>query len=218
MPIEIILSVFDPFQGCLELIRWERTHIAAYSEACTALQKAYEVDQKKLPKAVYKKANGPEWDAMAKPFRDAAKVLGALREKQAEAHRKELRELATVATIPPGFEDTEQCTRVEWVYAGAYSNQTASKKYALASARGYLDQAELYGLEGHVEVTDSGGIDVFVNCDADTWEVVKAKPGVSLKEWVRLCWKRGVNPRVFNPYLPHGFEEKNGLDFFGGSK
>jgi len=46
-------------------------------------------------------------------------------------------------------------------------------------------------------------------------EVLKRLPGVPLREWVRLCWKLGANPRVYNPYLPHGYEEKNGLDFFG---
>jgi len=46
-------------------------------------------------------------------------------------------------------------------------------------------------------------------------EVLKRLPGVPLREWVRLCWKLGANPRVYNPYLPHGFEEKYGLDFFG---
>lgn len=35
-------------------------------------------------------------------------------------------------------------------------------------------------------------------------------------EVVRLCWKREVNPRVMYPFLPHGFEERHGLDYFGG--
>ena len=38
----------------------------------------------------------------------------------------------------------------------------------------------------------------------------------SLREWVRQCWERGVNPRVSMPFLPQSFEEENGLDFFGG--
>lgn len=46
-------------------------------------------------------------------------------------------------------------------------------------------------------------------------EVLKRLPGVPLREWVRLCWKLGANPRVYNPYLPHGYEEREGLDFFG---
>ena len=36
--------------------------------------------------------------------------------------------------------------------------------------------------------------------------------GPSLVEQVRMSWRRGVNPRVYNPFLPVGFEEKHGLD------
>lgn len=35
---------------------------------------------------------------------------------------------------------------------------------------------------------------------------------------VRRCWAHGVNPRVYNPFLEHGFEAAHGLDFFGGQK
>lgn len=38
---------------------------------------------------------------------------------------------------------------------------------------------------------------------------------LTAREEVRLCWKLGVNPRVYNPFLPHGFEEREGLDYFG---
>jgi len=34
-------------------------------------------------------------------------------------------------------------------------------------------------------------------------------------ETVRRCWERGVNPRVYWPLLPHGYEEKHGFDYFG---
>ena len=36
-----------------------------------------------------------------------------------------------------------------------------------------------------------------------------------LREQVRRSWARGVNPRVFNPFLPHGYEEQEGIDYFG---
>jgi len=42
------------------------------------------------------------------------------------------------------------------------------------------------------------------------------RPGPTLREQVRLCWKRGVNPRVYSPFLPHGYEQSVGLDYFGG--
>jgi len=40
-------------------------------------------------------------------------------------------------------------------------------------------------------------------------------PGPDLVEQVRLSWARGVNPRVFNPFLPPDFEAKHGLDYLG---
>lgn len=40
--------------------------------------------------------------------------------------------------------------------------------------------------------------------------------GFDLKEMIRQCWKRGVNPRVLFPGLRHGLEEELGLDYFGG--
>jgi hypothetical protein len=49
-------------------------------------------------------------------------------------------------------------------------------------------------------------------------EVLRLKPDIPLRETVRLCWKRGVNPRVYMPFLPHGYEEQEGLDRFGGER
>jgi len=34
----------------------------------------------------------------------------------------------------------------------------------------------------------------------------------TLVDWVAACWRRGVNPRVYNPFLPHGFEERHGIN------
>jgi hypothetical protein len=63
------------------------------------------------------------------------------------------------------------------------------------------------------------GFKVIALCEgAVDAEVLKRLPGVPLREWVRLCWKLGANPRVYSPYLPHGYEEREGLDFFGGDK
>ncbi len=48
-------------------------------------------------------------------------------------------------------------------------------------------------------------------------EILKLKPtAITLREWLKKCWAVGCNPRVFNPYLPHGIEAKLGLDYFGG--
>jgi hypothetical protein len=46
-------------------------------------------------------------------------------------------------------------------------------------------------------------------------EIVKAVGTWTLREWVRRCWKIGSNPRVYNPFLPHGFEEREGISYHG---
>ena len=40
----------------------------------------------------------------------------------------------------------------------------------------------------------------------------------SLAAWVAACWRRGANPRVFAPMLPHGYEERHGIGFDGSIK
>jgi len=40
-------------------------------------------------------------------------------------------------------------------------------------------------------------------------------PQLPAREWVRMCWKNGANPRVYNPFIPADFEEKHDLDLFG---
>lgn len=46
-------------------------------------------------------------------------------------------------------------------------------------------------------------------------DVMSRRPMLTLKEQIKMCWKIGVNPRVYNPWLPHGLEAKLGLDYFG---
>lgn len=47
-------------------------------------------------------------------------------------------------------------------------------------------------------------------------EILKRKTkGLGLREWVKACWKRGLNPRVYNPWLPHGTEARLGIDYQG---
>lgn len=56
---------------------------------------------------------------------------------------------------------------------------------------------------------------VYVEEELDV-ELLRRLPGPDLVEFVRLAWKRGVNPRVYNPWIPHDFEARHGLDYFGG--
>ncbi len=70
-----------------------------------------------------------------------------------------------------------------------------------------------YGCTTYTEVSS---FDVYVKvANKRDVELLKHKPEESLREWVRKCWARGSNPRVSAPFLPHGYEESQGLDFFG---
>lgn len=48
--------------------------------------------------------------------------------------------------------------------------------------------------------------------DLETSESLERLP---VRDFVKFCWKRGCQPRVFFPFLPVGYEEKAGLDYFG---
>ena len=102
-----------------------------------------------------------------------------------------------------------------------------ARKYAENAAQQYVDKAEANGVRAEIReiVTthdDHRGhknsfadFQVWVCCSQDGLNILRYKPQIELREWVRLCWKRGSNPRVYNPWLPHEYEEKNGLDYFG---
>lgn len=105
-----------------------------------------------------------------------------------------------------------------------YTQGFGASSYARNEAERYADKARLYNLPVEIrsinEDRDKNGIshsdfEVWVKTDSLTLEVLKRKSDVSIVEQVRLCWKRGVNPRVFWYWLSPNFEAENGLDFQG---
>lgn len=87
----------------------------------------------------------------------------------------------------------------------------------VARAEGFVDGVDLVVLTSTTggEYSDDVVLAAVRVADAVDAEILRRCPPPSLREQVRLCWKRGVNPRVLNPFLPHGYEEKAGLDYFG---
>lgn len=92
-----------------------------------------------------------------------------------------------------------------------------------------MSQAELeaQGFKVHVQLmneqtagdrwgTRHGEYVIWINADKPTAKVLKEKPGLPLVDVVAACWKNGVNPRVYMPTLPHGFEERHGISYSGG--
>lgn len=84
----------------------------------------------------------------------------------------------------------------------------------VARALGFVDGVDLVVLQAPYHTEDAWLAAVRVE-DAIDVEIVKRSPPPPLREQVRLAWKRGVNPRVYNPFLPHGYEEQAGIDYFG---
>lgn len=95
-------------------------------------------------------------------------------------------------------------------------------KYAQDAAQAKLDAAKLFGVEGELRLDDTCSIN---GCSYGTYEVwlqttevgleILKRKKISLAERVRQSWARGCQPRVNMPFLPHGYEQSVGLDFFG---
>jgi hypothetical protein len=111
-------------------------------------------------------------------------------------------------------------------YSSTYRSQGfGASNYAEKAAESKADIARFYGFHAEVKPVGSGhrtndgchyqDYGLFVNTTEVGWEMLIRRPGPSLREWLKMCWKRGVNPRVYNPFLPPGVEEKYGIDYFG---
>ena len=66
----------------------------------------------------------------------------------------------------------------------------------------------------HYVHTSDFRVEVQAREDIDL-ELIRRRPGLTLREFVKGCWRRGLNPRVYNPFLPHGLEERLGVDYQG---
>lgn len=160
------------------------------------------------------------------PFRAWAEgMYGASKGRQEEIDEA-LKTLAGMLPIPAA--ETPVMFREVW--KGDYNSQGfGAGRYAQAKAKSYVDDAEQYGVRAEVRRVDWDepiktryetitlkSYQVWVYTTETGAEILRRKPMIPMREWVRKCWARGVNPRVYLPFLPHGYEEEAGLDFFGG--
>lgn len=154
-------------------------------------------------------------------------ILDPLR-TQMVALRERMKELAL--TTP--FRDP----REEWcVWRTSSTNDYRSvgfgaTAYARNAAEMYLVEAQNLGLEARIDQESVKETNYTVYSIASEYytfrvavkvhgqediDLLNLKPALSLRDWLKSCWKRGVNPRVLQPYLPPGLEEKLGIDYFG---
>jgi hypothetical protein len=130
------------------------------------------------------------------------------------------------AAVQEAIPRTKSLRLLVRVSASTYHTQGfGASRYAKAEAEQQADQARLSGVPVEVRPvgkprTDRWGVQyqdygVFAPTNAVGWEMLRLRPGPSLREWIRGCWARQVNPRVYNPWLPAGLEDRLGLDYFG---
>jgi hypothetical protein len=138
------------------------------------------------------------------------------------ATHKTTEEALDAKLIDEALEKIPATTFLGQVYVSHSSNYRSqgfgASNYAEKAAEAKADIARFYGF--HAEVRPVGtehrtndgcrfqDYAVFVNTTEVGWEMLIRRPGPTLREWLKKCWKRGVNPRVYNPYLPPGLEEK----------
>lgn len=103
---------------------------------------------------------------------------------------------------------------------GTYRSQGFGQdRYTIAEAESHADQARAFNIPVEVTPSEDGmSLNVHVHVESDLDVEILIRRPLSLREQVRLFWKRGVNPRVYMPFLPYGYEEKQGLDYHGNEK
>ncbi len=125
---------------------------------------------------------------------------------------------------------------LEMHYPGSWRSTCQGAHYAKGAAQADMDRALFAGIPCDVvaicywspdlasdsvhtrEVEGCWTAVVSVDNPEVDKEILRYAPAPSLVEQVRLSWARGCNPRVFNPFLPHGFEEKHGITYQGTYK
>jgi hypothetical protein len=111
------------------------------------------------------------------------------------------------------------------MYAGNYGSQGpgGDQKYLRVRLGLAVEGLKRAGLAATVEEFEgkaTGRVLVAVE-DAEIDGAIArhhASVGLPLREAVRYCWAHGCQPRVFWSFLPYGYEEQQGLDYFGGEK
>lgn len=195
-----------------------------------ALQSAFKA---RFPKKRWSWSNlrvlmADEATAMEESFKPEGEALGADMRTRQEDVKTRLENAAGPLEVPKSdeFIPWKDCS------GSSYSSQGfGANKYAANSLEVYADRARMSDLEveirSEVYIKARGGhtctgnvmkYTVWVKTTPLGLEILDYKPDLPLREWVRLCWKRGVNPRVYSPFLPTGYEESGGLDYFGGER
>lgn len=122
-------------------------------------------------------------------------------------------------------------TKYREVCETSYGSQGfGARSYARSKAKLLEVEARYFGLRAEVDehihkyetMTPRGTrkrsyatYTVYVYAEPSELKILEHK-SMPLRETVKFLWSTGVNPRVYMPFLPHGYEKSQGLDLFGG--
>lgn len=220
MPLEIHLhppNGQDAYLWCLALLSKERNLEASRKKRADALQAEFtlncSVEGKKGKRRDKSDTEIEKVRAIYQPIADKMRYKWG---NARRAYEEAFFFYAILADVPK----SERMQHVSTHYKSTWSTQGfGDVTYARNAAQQEVDRIEANGYTGTIRECGNGQFEILVNVETlDDWTILKRKPGPSLAEWIRRCWKRGVNPRVYSPFLPHGLEEKLGINFQGDYK
>jgi len=226
--------LLDQFRGALAAFkalpaRQQEAREALDAEYGEALEAAY---KERFPRRKFTRPKMlaeflDKYEAITERFKPRAFALGEQQRADNEALKELLRTLADQTPLAPFLEeDTEErlfCSMCD----SDFSTQTAASTYAKGRAGLYLLEAEAHGTTGRVERRADKDppsryaptyFDVLVQSDPDGMvvELLKHKTyGLTLRDMVKACWSKALNPRVYWPMLPPGYEEQEGIGWQG---
>ena len=172
---------------------------------------------------------GWEFAAILRRHHDAYRARRGELKAEAAWVRHRLYQLADDCPIHTGGDGTWEAYRTVW--GSTYASQGwGANSYARGRAQLYEVELLALGIEAVriVEVpresTEALGrkrrlppdwrVEVQVEDLLDV-EILRHRPPLTEREFVRECWRRGLNPRVYMPWLDHDAEARYGLDYQG---
>jgi hypothetical protein len=160
------------------------------------------------------------WECLKKPENKDNEAEGLINDYKKLISKSQ--ELSTKLKNIASHDSCKAESGDNWHELISVSNSTFSSQgwgadtYAKNAANLHADKAEFYGIKSRVDFKNQGDglhlyvVMVSVNDQVDI-DIILKKPSVPLKDFVQSCYNRGVNPRVYQPYLPYDYEEKNGI-------
>ena len=165
----------------------------------------------------------PNFAELKKPFEDKVKTIVDEHHAKEKVLKDRLFDIARQIEFTPDMKVSDKTQWVKWrsSWVSSYNSQGfGANKYAKGACENYAQKAIHYGFETEVRHNKEGieSYDCYVGATQLALDILEEKPEIPLREWVKSQWKRGVNPRVLCPFLPAGYEDEEGLDYFGGER